>query len=86
MYFTLYQSVAMKFELNVHLTTHIYNHYLEPHWRLQIMIAHRSSVLTQAMINLIDGLCTLPGIAMKFTLRVTFMHGPRTCMIQVVSP
>ena len=35
------------------------------------MIAHRSSMLTQAMINLISGLCTLTSIAMKFALRVT---------------
>ena len=53
-----------------------YNHpHLQPlSWnyrRLQNMIAHRSSMLTQAMINLIGGLCTLTSIAMKFALRVT---------------
>lgn len=48
------------------------------------MIAHRSSVLTQATINLIGGLCTLPSIAMKVALRVNLCMAwvsPSICLI-----
>lgn len=59
------QSVAIKFALNVHIITHIFNHYLKPHRRLQYFIAHKYSALTQEMINCIGGLCSLPSITKR---------------------